>query len=370
MAIYEMTDRDIVGLKEKTFAELGIRERDDLQAILRNKVEIISPDTLVIAEEFCDWEDSRRRIDLLGIDKDANLVVIELKTTRDGGHMELQAIRYAAMVSAMTFEKAVSTLAAHMARMGQDGSAEKKLLDHLSWSEPQEEDFAQDVRLVLCSADFSKEISTAVMWLNDRGLDIRCVRMRPYRHGDRTLIDIQQILPLPEAHDYQVRLSEKAGRERTERRSKSQLGEVLQQFWTGLLEKANQRTDIHSNITPGRDHWCAAGAGSVSGLGFVYAIGRDHPRVELSISTGDKARNKAIFDRIHRLREQIEQDFGDSIVWERRDSGMQSLVRYELDVPWTRDESAWPEMQRAMVDAMVRLEKALRPALDELKTTA
>ena len=33
----------------------------------------------MIAEEFGEWEDCRRRIDLLGIDKGANLVVIELK---------------------------------------------------------------------------------------------------------------------------------------------------------------------------------------------------------------------------------------------------------------------------------------------------
>jgi hypothetical protein len=39
-------------------------------------------------------------------DKQAWLVVIELKRTLDGGHMELQAIRYASMVSAMTFERA------------------------------------------------------------------------------------------------------------------------------------------------------------------------------------------------------------------------------------------------------------------------
>jgi len=52
---------------------------------------------------------SRRRIDLLGIDDQANLVVIELKRTEDGGAMDLQAIRYAAMVSAMTFAKAVET---------------------------------------------------------------------------------------------------------------------------------------------------------------------------------------------------------------------------------------------------------------------
>jgi RecB family endonuclease NucS len=44
----------------------------------------------LVAAEFGDWEDSRRRIDLLAIDKAANLVVIELKRTEDGGHMELE----------------------------------------------------------------------------------------------------------------------------------------------------------------------------------------------------------------------------------------------------------------------------------------
>ena len=37
---------------------------------------------------------------------DANLVVVELKRTEDGGLMDLQALRYAAMISAMPFERA------------------------------------------------------------------------------------------------------------------------------------------------------------------------------------------------------------------------------------------------------------------------
>ena len=48
------------------------------------------------------------------IDKAGNLVVIELKRDEDGAHMELQAIRYAAMVSTMTFERAVEVYAAHL----------------------------------------------------------------------------------------------------------------------------------------------------------------------------------------------------------------------------------------------------------------
>jgi len=219
MTIYELTKDNIREFEETGFAELGVSERGDLQRLLREQVKVISPDTLVIAEEFGDWQDSRRRIDLLGLDKEANLVVIELKRTEDGGHMELQAIRYAAMVSAMTFETAVEIFRNYLRRLGKDDDPEAKILEHLGWEEPNEDEFAQDVRIVLVSAEFSKELTTAVMWLNDRDLSIRCVRVKPYRDGKRILLDVQQIIPLPEVEDYRVQIKEKQRRERKARRS-------------------------------------------------------------------------------------------------------------------------------------------------------
>lgn len=107
MTLFELTSDGIHPLNETSFAQAGVKERNDLQKFLRDKIDVVSPETLVIAEEFSEWEDSRRRIDLLAIDKDANLVVIELKRTEDGGRMELQAIRYAALVYAMEFDRAV-----------------------------------------------------------------------------------------------------------------------------------------------------------------------------------------------------------------------------------------------------------------------
>lgn len=164
----------------------------DLQRLLREQIEILSPDTLVIAEEFADWQDSRRRVDLLGVDRDANLVVIELERTEDGGHMELQALRYASMVSTMTFERATELFARYRG-VGVE-EAQSRILDFLGWGEPDEESFAQDVRIVLASAEFSKELTTAVLWLNQRDLDIRCVRLRPYRDGARLLLDVARTL--------------------------------------------------------------------------------------------------------------------------------------------------------------------------------
>ena len=108
MAIYRIDGNTVVAVQRTTFAQQGLRERQDLQSLLKSQIEIIAPSTLVVAEEFGDWEDSRRRIDLLGVDRDANLVVIELKRSEDGGHMELQALRYAAMISTLTFGKLVA----------------------------------------------------------------------------------------------------------------------------------------------------------------------------------------------------------------------------------------------------------------------
>ncbi len=218
MAIYEISSDKFRKIDQTSFSNAGLRERQDLQRLLRSQIEIVSPETLVISEEFSQWEDSNRRIDLLGIDKDANLVVIELKRTEDGGHMELQSIRYAAMISAMTFERAIEVYTEFLKRIGSAEDARTALLEFLDLDEPDEDRFAQDVRIVLVSAEFSKELTTSVIWLNERGLDIQCIRIKPYSDNGRVLADIQQIIPLPEAEDYRVRLKEKQQRERAARK--------------------------------------------------------------------------------------------------------------------------------------------------------
>ncbi len=81
-----------------------------------------------------------------------------------------------------------------------------------------EDEFANDVRIILVSADYSKEITTSVLWLIERDIDIRCIRIKPQRDGENLYFDIQQIIPLPETADYQVKLREKAAEQRQARR--------------------------------------------------------------------------------------------------------------------------------------------------------
>lgn len=214
MPLYTLTSSSIDPIAETNFGSAGVRERADLQRLLKQKVSIVSPDTLIIAEEFGSWDASFRRIDLLGIDRDAKLVVIELKRDETGSHMDLQALRYAAMVARMTFDQAASVYQAYLTQNHSSEDARSSLLQFLDWEEPDETSFAQDVRIVLVAADFSRELTTSVMWLNERELDIRCWQLKPYQLGEQLLLSVEQVLPLPEARDYQIQVREKARRER------------------------------------------------------------------------------------------------------------------------------------------------------------
>jgi hypothetical protein len=212
MALYEVTPDRLVEHSAATFALVDMKERWDIQRYLREQIGVLGEDLKVIAEEFGDWEDARRRIDLLALDRSGRLVVIELKRTESAGHAELQGLRYAAMVSAMTFDEVASTYQSHLRkwRATESLDARTDLLAFLETTDEEIPELSSEVRIMLVAANFGRELTTCVLWLNTfEGMDIRCVRLVPYRVDDRTLIDVQQVVPLPEAADYQVRLRRK-----------------------------------------------------------------------------------------------------------------------------------------------------------------
>ncbi len=209
MPLFLLNAENIESVPTDSFSALGVKERGDLQRVLRAKLDVIAPDCYLLAEEFGEWEGASRRIDLLAIDREAHLVVIELKRTEDAGHAELQAIRYAAMISTMTFDQAVEAHRRYLAANGISDDARAKILSFLEWPEPDLDKFGKDVRIILVSANFSKELTTAVLWLRERKLDITCIRLQPYSLEGKTLLDVQVVIPLPETAEYQIRVRER-----------------------------------------------------------------------------------------------------------------------------------------------------------------
>ncbi|MGL4460109.1 MAG: hypothetical protein ACRCUB_17280, partial [Plesiomonas shigelloides] len=136
-----------------------------------------------------------------------------------GAHMELQALRYASMIANMTFDKACEYFERYIADEELDINAKETLLEFIDLDESQLDDFGNDVRIVLASADFGKELTTSVLWLRDKGIDISCIRLTPFKYQNDVLINATQIIPIPEAEAYQIKFREKRAEQRASQQS-------------------------------------------------------------------------------------------------------------------------------------------------------
>ena len=141
-----------------------------------------------------------------------------------------------------------------------------------------------------------------------------------------------------------------------------------QRFWTTLLERAKARTKLHANISPGHYSWIGTSAGK-HGLQLNYVVRKHDAHVELYIDRGKESEkeNKEIFDQLAKSKDSIEKAFGEPLEWERLEGKRACRIRKLLGLGGYQDEASWPEIQEAMIDAMVRLAKALKPHIARLK---
>lgn len=208
-------------IKRQTIKEAGIKE-EQVRDLIADNIENFFPDLKLISKEFSRWEKSGRSLDVLAIDKNCSLVVIELKRDEFAGHAELQALRYAAMASRCNLNSLIEAGCAHLKKAGKADEANKfkdALLDFLDLT-CEEVDKAlgeNPQKIILISSSFSREVTTTVLWINDnfRIGDmtedvITCIEVGVYDFQDRQCLYFDQIIPIPKADEYRVRLKEKS----------------------------------------------------------------------------------------------------------------------------------------------------------------
>ena len=217
--------KEVKKLAETTFEEQRVEEGKLRDFFARDdNIEAIEENLMVVGKEINVWRESKRYIDLLCIDKESNLVVLEFKRTKTGEYMEWQALRYAAMISACTFDQLVHQHADYLFKCDREemnggmmkydseeyqSAARKNIEDFLGYM-PDDESFDSKVRIILVAAGFSAELTATVLWLNENDkLDIRCVEIPPSKGNNETFFEVRTIIPLPVPEEYQVGIKEK-----------------------------------------------------------------------------------------------------------------------------------------------------------------
>ncbi len=143
---------------------------------------------------------------------------------------------------------------------------------------------------------------------------------------------------------------------------------IRHNFWKILLEKAKSKTRLHETISPSHHGWIGTGAGK-RGLAYNYSITKHEGKVELYIDRGKESadENNKIFDYFCDHKDDIEKSFGEKLSWERLENKRACRIAKTISLGGYRDPEKWDSAIDAMIDAMIRLEKALAPIIMKLK---
>jgi len=218
-----------------SFRDIGITERDDLQRWVANDPGLLGEPLLVVSSEFSGFDKSNRRLDILALDADAHLVVVELKLDAGRSLADQQAIRYAALCSAMTIDDVVAALARFEGSTEDEASA--RILEFLHSEELPE--LRGHPRIILAAGSIEdKELTNCVLWLRGFGMDISCVELTPYCTTDFSQVVLvpRTIIPTHEAPDYTIGVS----REQAAPSDKQSGKAARARFWRWAADEFNR----------------------------------------------------------------------------------------------------------------------------------
>lgn len=221
---------NIERIESQSFVSLKIWERTHIQEWVRKHPDMLGEDLLIVNMEFDRFEGSRDRLDLLALDRSGNLVVVELKRDSFAGHADLQTIRYAAMISTMTVEQLLERYADYHKRTTGEEASEERLRSIIKdFVELEDfEELSSRPRIILCSEDFSQEITTTVLWLRGFDLDISCVRLTPHRSDNKLILVPEKIIPLRESEEYITRVQQKEEQRQESKREDPGVAKVIE----------------------------------------------------------------------------------------------------------------------------------------------
>lgn len=162
-------------------ADLGWRERGDVQRWIRGNPDILGPGLLLVTEELGEWEGAggrvHDRLDLLFLDEDGRLMVVELKRGMAPDRTESQALVYAAYCDQLTTDDIVDQYA-RFHQLDQSEAA-ARILEHAPILEDAQ---PGKVRVRIVAEDVPSSVTSTVLFLRELGsggpemskLDIGC----------------------------------------------------------------------------------------------------------------------------------------------------------------------------------------------------
>lgn len=142
-------------------------------------------------------------------------------------------------------------------------------------------------------------------------------------------------------------------------------GEKRLAFFSQFLSFCNQRTNLFSRISPpSYQDFIYAGTG-ISGTLWCVEIWKRKSRVSFGFSSPSIELNKLRFESTFVHKTEIENICGESLEWHFKDDQVQRGIRSNSKLGGMDDEDKWSDIQKDLIDRLIKLERALKPYISK-----
>lgn len=378
MFIIDRQTNRISPVNVKCFSELGFTERKHLQEWLAYRPDALGEELLIIQKEFDGFDDTRERLDLLALDKDGNLVIIENKLDDSGRDVVWQVIKYASYCASLTkgqivdiYQQYLNKTLFHTETIQQEKepilNAADRICEFLEIPDLDEAKLnpGNSQRLMLVAANFRKEVTSTALWLLGQGINIQCFKVTPYALNEQLFLEIDQIIPTPEAKELMIGISAKEAEEKNTEVVLKNRHSIRRQYWELALEVFQKSScTLYNNISPSKDHWLSAGSG-LSGCPYNLIFSQKELRVELWLSKSSTNENKFLFDYLFNMKNEIENTFGRPLEWMRLDDKKACRIQFSHKVDGYNKEE-WSQYTQWHLEYMNKFERAFKAPLKKV----
>lgn len=362
--VVDTTTRSAERVDPDAFARLKMKERYDIQEWVIATPELLGEELLVVTSEFDQFDRTSERLDVLMLDRSGKLVVVELKRSAVGTAADLQALRYAAYCSTLSLDDVAEMYAAfHTKRNRREVGPEEALGAIRDFvTEPDFEEIDDKPRIILAAEEFPPEMTATMLWLRSFDLDISAVRLRPYRIGDRIVVESSVLIPLPEAEEYLIR------RERKEagQGSRAKLrGERFRAFFQELIDRLREDHGFTNARVARPVHWHHFTTGFTRTV-YGAVFGRGHFRVELYLDPGSKEENERIFDALRAQADEIQAHFDAPLSWERLDHRRACWIAIHREAMIDDSDEALAQTREWAIRQLLKFRDVFGPRLERV----
>jgi hypothetical protein len=150
----------------------------DLEDLLENNPEHLFEDSkiLIIGRQIT--TNLNTSIDLLGLDKFGNTVVIELKRDKTPRETIAQLLEYASFVEKLDYSQLNAILQEYS---GEENNLEEYHRQYFESDTDEKISYNKSTKLIIVAQEISKEIRQTALFLREKGLDIYCASFKYFK---------------------------------------------------------------------------------------------------------------------------------------------------------------------------------------------